>query len=96
MIPRIKFLPEQGTFPFEWSRRQFPVRVAFAINKSQGQTHKHVGVWLNNPVFSHGQLYVACSRVGDPKALHFALIDKSASGDNHTENVVYKEVLLQK
>ena len=98
MIPRIKFLPEQGTFPFDWSRRQFPVRVAFAttINKSQGQTLKHVGVWLNNPVFSHGQLYVACSRVGDPKALHFALIDKSASGDNHTENVVYKEVLLQK
>ena len=38
LIPRIIFIPKPGEFPFEWHRRQFPVKPAFAstINKSQG------------------------------------------------------------
>ena len=38
LIPRISLKPKDREFPFEWSRRQFPVRVAFAmtINKLQG------------------------------------------------------------
>ena len=45
-------------------RNQFPLIPAFAmtINKSQGQSFKHVGISLANPVFSDGQLYVALSR----------------------------------
>ena len=45
LIPRITFIPKEKEYPFQWSRRQFPVRPAFAttINKSQGQTLKQVG-----------------------------------------------------
>ena len=46
------------------SRKQFPVRLSFAItiNKSQGQTISNVGVILPRHIFSHGQLYVALPR----------------------------------
>ena len=44
LIPRITLKPKDGEFSFEWSRRQFPIRVSFAmtINKSQGQTLQHI------------------------------------------------------
>ena len=39
LIPRIVFIPKVNEYPFEWQRRQFPVKPAFAttINKSQGK-----------------------------------------------------------
>ena len=60
LIPRITFIPKMNEYPFEWQRRQFPVRPAFAmtINKSQGQTLRQAGVWLWGDVFAHGQLYM--------------------------------------
>jgi hypothetical protein len=92
LIPRIELTPNDNLYSFDWKRRQFPVRPAFAvtINKSQGQTLKKVGVWLEEPVFTHGQLYVAASRVGHPDHLLFA-VKKSAK--RRTRNVVYKEIL---
>lgn len=86
-IPRIPLVPSD--LPFTFKRLQFPVRLAFSItiNKSQGQSIKHCGVDLRSPCFSHGQLYVACSRVGSPKNLCIL-----APG-GETKNVVYHQVL---
>ena len=96
MIPRITFIPKPGEYPFEWQRRQFPVRPAFriTINKSQGQTLRNVGVWLRGEVFGHGQLYVACSRVSSPSQLSFAML-RGSEGGLWARNVVFHEVLLR-
>jgi hypothetical protein len=93
LIPRITFIPKPSEYPFEWQRRQFTVRPAFAmtINKSQGQTLKFAGVWLRGQVFTHGQLYVACSRVSSPSNLKFALMQDLRGT---AVNIVFKEVLL--
>ena len=74
-IPRLNLFPSDDAFSFKWERRQFPIKPGFAmtINKSQGQTLRRAAVYLEEPVFSHGQLYVAASRVGSVENLRFAL-----------------------
>ena len=87
LIPRIPLMPTE--FPFEFKRVQFPVRLAFAmtINKSQGQSLEVCGINLELPCFLHGQLYVACSRVGKPSVLFvFSLEGK-------TKNIVHYKAL---
>ncbi|CAN1836770.1 ATP-dependent DNA helicase PIF1 [Linum perenne] len=75
-------------------RRQFPVRTCYAmtINKSQGQTLDCVGLYLPKPVFSHGQLYVAVSRVRSADGLHILIGDSGSSVDSITKNIVYREI----
>ncbi|XP_046666559.1 ATP-dependent DNA helicase pif1-like [Homalodisca vitripennis] len=87
LLPRIPMIPTD--MPFEFKRLQFPVRLAFAItiNKAQGQSLQVCGLNLENPCFSHGQLYVACSRVGKPSDLFVY------APDGKTRNIVYPTAL---
>ena len=93
LIYRTKLTSNDEDFPFQLTRLQFPVCLAFAmtINKSQGQSLTHVGVDLQNPVFTHGQLYLALSRATD---IHnISILMKESNVDEVTDNIVYPEVL---
>lgn len=101
LIPRIDLCPSETGLPFKLNRRQFPVKPAFAmtINKAQGQTLDRVGIYLPEPVFGHGQLYVAFSRVRRKEDVKIKVLDTPLQGKLlqgsekvFTRNVVYREV----
>ena len=91
-IPRIQLnTGEYTSLPFILYRRQFPIVLAFAItiNKSQGQSLEYVGLYLNRPLFSHGQLYVALSRCKNFNNIYI----QNNTNDINIKNIVYKEIL---
>ncbi|ORZ02120.1 hypothetical protein BCR42DRAFT_444403 [Absidia repens] len=96
VIPRIHLFTDDDECPFVMKRTQLPVRPAFAmtIHKSQGQTLNEVAIYPNEPVFTHGQLYVAFPRATNPQHLHVAIPNNTKQTVYSTNNVVYKEVLL--
>lgn len=66
LLPRIRFSSTPGDLGVDFERLQFPVKAAFAmpIENSRGITLRKVGLYLPTPVYTHGQLYTALSRVG--------------------------------
>jgi ATP-dependent DNA helicase PIF1 len=63
------------------------------INKCQGRTLHRVGVYLKEPVFTHGQLYLAVSRVNNEDGLRVVSEDDATERPSITKNIVYSEVL---
>jgi ATP-dependent DNA helicase PIF1 len=93
-IPRITLSPSESSLPFTLKRLQFPVRVAFSmtINRAQGQTLSKMGLYLPQPVFSHGQLYVALSRVISYQCIKILILHDDYQKNYQTKNIVYKEI----
>ncbi|CAN1790241.1 ATP-dependent DNA helicase PIF1 [Linum perenne] len=94
-IPRIVLDVKDTKWLFILKRSQFPIRLCYAmtINKSQGQTLDQVGLYLPKPVFTHGQLYVAVSRVRSAAGLHIVLGNEESARQDVTRNIVYDEIL---
>ncbi|KAI9115686.1 hypothetical protein K1719_013355 [Acacia pycnantha] len=94
LIHKMNMNPSETTLPFKMTRRQFPIIISFAmtINKSQGQSLSNAGLYLPSPIFSHGQLYVAMSRVKNFSRLKILILNEFGKCSNITINVVYREV----
>lgn len=90
-LPRILLYSDERQ-AIQFTRRQFPIRLAFAstIHKVQGQSLDHVGIYLKNDVFCHGQLYVALTRARNflSNKIYFADPNKRT-----VLNIVYPEVI---
>ena len=89
LLPRITFssrLPSGHTL----IRKQFPLAPAYAttFNSCQGLTLDIIGMDLTKPVFSHGQLYTALSRVRKREHVLIYIHEQT------TRNVTYKELLI--
>ncbi|XP_020961168.1 ATP-dependent DNA helicase PIF1-like [Arachis ipaensis] len=93
-IPRMNLIPSDSGLPFKFQRRQFPLIICFAmtIKKSPCQSLSHVGLYLPKSVFTHGQLYVALSRVKSRSGLRVLILDEDGNPKSSTINVVFKEV----
>jgi ATP-dependent DNA helicase PIF1 len=91
-LPRIPMYDRSNEFPFTLVRRQFPLRLAFAvtINKGQGQENQRVGIYLPEPVFAHGQLYTAFSRGKRGENVSVFIEDNK---EGFTDNIVYRELI---
>jgi hypothetical protein len=91
LIPRINFdatLHSGHTL----LRKQFPLAASYAttFNSCQGLTLNRLGVDLTRPVFSHGQLYTALSRIRHRSHARVRL----PPGTTSTTNVTYPELLV--
>jgi hypothetical protein len=94
VIPRITLTADMREGTWKHNRKQFLVRLCFimTINKAQGQSLQKVGINLRQPVSTHGQFYVAFSRVIDIANLDVLLPYR---GSGMVKNIVYPEILLK-
>ncbi|RYR12303.1 hypothetical protein Ahy_B04g069843 [Arachis hypogaea] len=66
--------------------------VLYNDHQSQDQSLCHVGLCLPKSVFTHGQLYVALSRVKSRSCFKVLILDEDGNPKLLTTNVMFKEV----
>ena len=103
ILARMPLTSSESNLPFILKRRQFPLRLAYAmtINKSQGQTLDIVGIALGTSgCFDHGQLYVALSRGTSEEYIRVLAPNGPLQGrlrrdPRHTyvKNIVFRDLL---
>ncbi|CAI0401411.1 unnamed protein product [Linum tenue] len=93
-LPRLSLSVHYKSLNSTLVRRQYPIALSYAmtINKSQGQTLNHVGICLQRQVFSHGQLYVAMSRVTSERGLKILCCDSQGKPVKTMQNIVFTEI----
>jgi len=91
LIPRIHFKDNLYS-GHTLLRRQFPLAPAYAttFHSCLGLTLDKIGVDLTMPVFTHGQLYTALSRIRN--RTHACV--RLRPNENSTRNITYKELLI--
>ena len=97
LVPRVDFHAQVGRQGINFSRVQFPLRLAYSltINKSQGQTLSRIGLDLRHDIFAHGQLYVALSRIKNRHSIMCLLPSSHIANDvAHAPNVVYSPFIV--
>jgi ATP-dependent DNA helicase PIF1 len=78
LLPRIPMILPDMSFKFK------------RLNDHQQSTRTSLlvcGLNLENPCFSHGQLYLACSRIGKPSDLFVYTPERK------TKNIIYSKAL---
>ncbi|GJR48806.1 ATP-dependent DNA helicase PIF1-like protein [Tanacetum coccineum] len=82
IIPRLRITPSDKRLPIKIARKQHPLSLSFVmiINKSQGQSLSKVGLYMPCPIFTHGQLYVALSRVKSNRGLKVVVCEEEGGG----------------
>ena len=83
--------PEASGLPFTVLRRQYPIIPAYclSVHKAQGQSLLKVGLIFESDPFTHGQLYVALSRV----ACWLCIVVMMHEGESAIKNLVHKHLL---
>ena len=83
------------------TRLQFPLKVAFTLtmNRAQGQSAAKCGILLPTSVWTHGQIYVAFSRCGNPNnicvwAEREQFTDRGYCSDKkYVKNAVFRQII---
>jgi len=90
-IPRITLTLSSSQISFNLERKQFPLKICFAMTINHKANLLHMSD-MKSSVFTHGQFYVAVSRVKSVN--NIKVIWDESLGDGVTKNVVYPEILL--